>query len=89
MHPVTGDTTATKGIANQDFVEKNLDQNSPPHKFFEAFLPYSLTLTWNSYMTSRALQENASKMGGPGEIFPECQPFTALELRKHISTSES
>ena len=58
-------------MAKQDFVDKkNLDQYSPPHKFFEAFVPYYLTLMWNSYTTTKAQQENSSNMG-LGEVCPD------------------
>ena len=58
-----------------------LDFNSMPHKWFDVFLPVSLTSEWISHTNVKALLANA---GNVGEIYPDWKPFTPIELRKHI-----
>ena len=78
-------TVGKKGVPKQDFLDQhNLSHESAPHKFFEAFVPYSMTAKWNSYTTIRAQQENAGELGGPNGLYPDWKPFTIKELRQHI-----
>ena len=72
----------SEGTPDQSFLDKhNLDHNSSPINFFEAFCPTSLTGMWTTYTNHKAMLANA---GQAFQAYPDYKPFTVHELRKHI-----
>ena len=72
----------SEGTPDQSFLDKhNLDHNSSPINFFEAFCPTSLTDKWTTYTNHKAMLANA---GQSGKAYPDFKPFTVHELRQHI-----
>lgn len=71
-----------RGCSCPDFIEKNnLNCESSPIQWFEAFLPNFLIENWTSYINTKALLANA---GQAGKMYPDFKPFTCDELKKHI-----
>ena len=71
------------GSPNFDFLFKNnLNSDSLPHNWFEAFLPPRITGQWTNFTNMKALLDNA---GNEGEIYPDFTPFLPAELRQYIA----
>ena len=50
------------GQPNPEFLyEHGLDSTSMPHEWFEAFLPRSFKIQWNSFTNHKALLSNAGQ----------------------------
>ena len=71
-----------KGCPNPRFIEKhNLDVDSEPSDWFEAFLPRYLIDRWTSYTNTKAMMVNA---GQEGQLYPDYEQFTCNELKRHL-----
>ena len=51
------------GPTSEFLRENNLDHNSLPHEWFEAFLPSRMTSSWTAYTNTKALMQNAGVEG--------------------------
>ena len=65
-----------------EILANKLNTDSLPHKWFEAFLPSYMTSLWTSHTNLKAILLNA---GQEGEVYPEFEIFSPVELRKHIA----
>ena len=67
---------------NEEWLElHNLDHNSQPYQFFQAFCPDSLTSKWTTYTNRKVWLDNAGEEGCP---YPDFLPFKPSELRQHL-----
>ena len=77
----------TGGPKTQWLKDNNLNEQSRPIDFFEAFLTKEILDDWTSYTNTRAIMEGAGKIGRKkkkNRIYPDFVPFDIEELKQHI-----
>ena len=74
--------TRKKGCPNPEFIEKNqLNVDSRPTEWFEAFVPQYMYERWKSYTNTKAMIANAGKKGS---LYPDFKDSETEALKRHI-----
>ena len=77
-----------KGSPKLEWLKKhNLSPTSRPVDFFEAFVPEEVLDEWTWFTNTKAIMENAGKLGRgkkKKKIYPDFVPFDVRELKQHI-----
>ena len=78
------DATQTEGMPDIDWLDKhNLNHDSEPYDFFQAFLPDNLIDKWSMYTNTKAMRANAGKKRG-GRVYPDYVDFSPSEFKRHL-----